>query len=110
MHLIIKVITSAFALLLAAQLIPGITIDSLLAAVTAALVLGVLHLFVKPVLFVLTLPITILTLGLFSFVINASLFLLAAYFIDGFSVASFWIALLGSVFVSIVQSVIARFI
>ena len=110
MHIIFKVLTSSFSLLLAAYIIPGITIDTVEIAIIAAIVLGVLNLFIKPVLFILTLPVTILTLGLFSFVINAGLFMLAAYFVDGFTVTSFWVALLGSVVVSVANSIIHRLV
>lgn len=103
-HILIRVILGAFALLLAAYLVNGIVVDGLYTALIAAVILGVLHAFVRPILFILTLPITILTLGLFHFVLNAALFMFAASFIDGFSVSSFWVALLGSLIVSIVNT------
>lgn len=105
MNIILRILIGALALLGVAYLIPGVTVDSFYIAIIAAIILGVLNFFVRPVLFILTLPITIVTLGLFTFVINATLFLFAASFIDGFSVSSFWTALLGSVLVSAATSV-----
>ena len=105
MHILYHLLISAFALVLAAYFIPGIQVASLTSALVAAGVLGILNLLVRPVLFVLTLPITILTLGLFTFVINGALFWFAASFIEGFTVTNFWYALFGSVFVSVVSAV-----
>ncbi len=102
--LILKVLITAAALLVAAYAIPGITVASVYTAIIAAVILGLLHLIVRPVLFILTLPINILTLGLFSFVLNALLFWFAASFVDGFSVAGFIPALLGSLLVAIISS------
>jgi len=95
------------AIFVAAYLIPGIKVDSIGAAIVGAAVLGVLNALIKPVLIILTLPITLLTLGLFIFVINALLFWLAGSIIPGFRVNSFGSALLGSLVVTIV-SYIAR--
>ena len=110
MRLLSHLLITSFALLLAAYVIPGITIDGIYSAVIAALILGLLNILVKPVLFILTLPVTIITLGLFSFVINAALFWFAASFIDGFAVDGFFAALLGSLFVSIINSIGSKFI
>ncbi len=81
------------AILLAAYLIPGIKVESLGAAIIGAAILGLLNSLIKPILIILTFPITILTLGLFIFVINALLFWLAGSMIRGFSVRSFGSAL-----------------
>jgi putative membrane protein len=110
MKLITKLLLTAFILLLVAEFVPGITVDGLYPAIVAAVVLGLLNLFVKPVLFILTLPITILSLGLFMFVINASLFWFAATFIDGFAVSTFWHALLGSLIVTVFSAVGNKYI
>ena len=107
-YIISRVLLGAFALLLAAYLVTGITVDGLYAAIIAAVILGILHALVRPVLFILTLPITIITLGLFHFVINAALFMFAASFIEGFSVSSFWVALIGSLIVSVVNTIGSR--
>lgn len=104
MKIIARILITALALLLVSQIIPGISVDSFYTAVIAALILGLLNIIVKPILVVLTLPITILTLGLFMFVINAGLFLFAASFIDGFNVSGFLPALIGSLIVSIVSA------
>lgn len=105
MKIITKVLLGALALLLAAELIYGIEIEGIYSAIIAAVILGILNAIVRPVLIILTLPINILTLGLFTFVINAALFAFAASFIEGFSVSGFIPALLGSLFVSIVSAV-----
>lgn len=93
------------ALLAAAYLVPGIEVASIYIAIITALVLGLLNLIVRPILIVLTLPITIVTLGLFTFVINAGIFWFVASFIEGFSVDGFLAALLGSVIVSVISAV-----
>jgi putative membrane protein len=110
MTLILRLIFNALGLLLIAEYIDGITVTNFYAALIAALVLGLLNLVVRPVLFILTLPVTILTLGLFAFVINGALFLFAASFIEDFDVDNFWYALLGSVLMSIVSAIGNRFI
>ena len=96
------------AILLAAYLIPGIKVDSLGSAIIGAAILGLLNALIKPVLIILTFPITLLTLGLFIFVINALLFWLAGSMIRGFSVRSFGPALLGSLVVTIVTFIAQR--
>lgn len=103
MRIALRVLIVAIGLLCIEYFVPGISIENFYAALIAAIVLGLLNLIVRPVLIVLTLPITILTLGLFIFVINAALFLLAASFIGGFSVDGFVSALLGSVLLSLVS-------
>ncbi len=110
MKIITKIAITALALLLVAKLSIGVEIEGLWGALVAAVVLGILNTLVRPLLVILTLPITILTLGLFILVINASLFYLTATFIDGFAVDSFWAALLGSVIVSIISSIANKFI
>lgn len=98
-------VIATIAILVAAYLIPGIRVDSLGAALIGAAILGILNAVVKPVLVILTLPITLLTLGLFLFVINALMFLLAGSLLSGFHVQSFWPALLGSLVVTVVSYV-----
>lgn len=110
MTILLRVLFNALGLLLIAEFVPGITIDTFYTAVIAALVLGLFNAVLKPVLVILTLPITLLTLGLFSLVINAALFLFAASFIEGFAVASFWYALLGSLLMSLVSTIGSKFI
>jgi len=105
MKLITKVLVVALTLLLLSRLGLGIEIDGIYVAIIAALVLGLLNLIVKPILVLLTLPITLLTLGLFILVINAGLFLFAASFLEGFSVSSFTAAFIGSLIISLVSTV-----
>ena len=104
MKIIFKILITAGALLLVSYFIPGITVASFYTAIIVALVLGLLNMFVKPLLVILTLPITLLTLGLFMFVINAGLFLFAASFVEGFEVTGFITALIGSFLVSVVSA------
>ncbi len=110
MKLITRIALTALALLVVAYIIPGVVIDGLYPAIIAAVILGILNAIVRPILIILTLPITILTLGLFIFIINASLFYFTASFIDGFSVSSFIPALLGSILVSIISAIGNNFI
>lgn len=107
-HIIIKVVVTALALLLVARVVPGIDIGSIYTALLAALVLGVLNVFVKPILTILTLPITLLTFGLFTFVLNAAMFGLAAFLLVDFAVAGFIPALVGSLIVTVVSTIAYR--
>ena len=91
----------AGALLLVAHLYPGVVVTSFTSALIAALVLGLLNTVVRPVLVLLTLPVTVLTLGLFLFVINALVFWAAASLLPGLAVAGFWAALIGSLIYSL---------
>lgn len=110
MKILTRIIVTAFALLLVARFVPGIHVEGLLPAIIAAFFIGLLNVLVRPVLVLLTLPITILSLGLFIFVINAGLFLFVASFVDGFSVSNFWTALLGSLIVSVISSLINKYV
>ncbi len=98
------------AILLSSMLIPGIRVDSLFTAVIAAGLLGLINVIIKPVLIILTLPLNILTLGLFTFIINAFLLKMVAYFVDGFEVSGFFAALLGALVISLVSWLANRFI
>lgn len=93
---------AALSIGIAAYVVPGVTI-TFMGAVIAAVVLGALNLFIRPILLVLTLPVTVVTLGLFSLVINALLVLLAALVVPGFSVVGFWTALLFAFVLAIVN-------
>lgn len=101
------IITGALAFALA-NFLPGIHIDTFWTAIVLALVLAILNAIVKPILIILTLPITVLSLGLFLFVINALIILMAGSFIDGFSVDGFWWALIFSLLLSITTSLILK--
>jgi len=98
------------AILLASQFVPGIKVDSLSTAVIAACVLGLINVFIRPVVVLLTLPLSILTLGLFYFFINAFLLKLVAYFVSGFEVSSFFAAFFGSLIISVVNWLANSFI
>lgn len=106
MKILLKWCLSAMALMAVAQLDTGIVVSGFGSALVAALVMGLLNLFVRPVLVVLTLPVTLLSLGLFFFVINAFMFWIASAVLEGFQVATFAHALLGSVLYSIMGVVI----
>jgi putative membrane protein len=102
LSLLARWLLNAVALLLVAYLYPGVQIDSFFAAVIAALVLGLVNAVVRPILVILTLPVTLLTLGLFLFVINALLFWFVAEIVGGFHVSGFMAALIGSILFSLI--------
>jgi putative membrane protein len=110
MTIILRLLFNALGLILIAEFIDGITVEGFYPALIAAVVLGLINLIIRPILLILTLPITILTLGLFAFVINAGLFFFVASFIEGFAVHNFWYALLGSLLMSLVSTIGNRWI
>jgi putative membrane protein len=103
--LLARWIVNAAALLLVAYIYPGVHVESFFAALVAALVLGLVNAFIRPLLVILTFPVTLLTLGLFLFVINALMFWLAAEVVHGFTVSGFWAALVGSILYSVITLV-----
>ncbi len=105
MKILIRILINVLAVLLAAYIVPGIVVQSIYTALVVALVLGLINITLKPLLLLLTLPITILTLGLFALIINALLFWFISTFIKGFTVAGFIPALFGSLVVSILSAV-----
>ena len=109
MTLIIRLLLNAVAVFALAYVLNGVQVDGYVSAIIVAIVLSILNLLVKPLLVLLTLPITIVTLGLFLIVINALIILLADKLIDGFSVDNFWWAILFSVLLSILQSLLQSF-
>lgn len=98
---------NAVALLVVAYILPGISVASFGAAMVAALVLGLINTLVKPILVLLTLPITILTLGLFLLVINALVFWFVGSILGGFKVNGFWWAMIGALLYSIISSLLS---
>lgn len=106
MKLLLKLILSAIAVLVLAEILPGVGVDNYVSAIIVAVVLAILNTFLKPILVILTLPATIITLGLFLLVINAAIILLADYFISGFSVDGWLWALIFSFLLSILQSIL----
>ena len=103
LRLVLVWLVNTVALVAVAYLMPSITVSDFTAALIAALVLGLVNAVVRPVLVLLTLPVTILTLGLFIFVLNGLLFWMVGSWIEGFGVAGFWSAVLGAILFSIVS-------
>lgn len=103
MHILLNWIISAIAVGVAAYILPGVRIAGAVAALVLVVVLGLINAVLKPLLVVLTLPVNILTLGLFTFVINALLVLLASAIVPGVAVDGFWWALLFSIILSLVN-------
>ena len=106
MNMILRLLLNALAVIILSYLLPGVGVDSMVTAIIVALVLSILNFLVKPILIVLTLPITIITLGLFLLVINAIIILIAAHFIPGFEVTSVWWAIIFSLLLSFLQSIL----
>jgi putative membrane protein len=100
---------AAIALSITAYLVPGLTIASWQAAAVGAIVMGLVNAIVKPIITILTLPLTLLTLGLFLFVVNAISISLVGFFTPGFTVDGFWPALFGSIVLSLVTWIIGQF-
>jgi len=103
MIFLIHWLITTIAILIAAYLLPGVTVKGFFAALVTALVLGLINTFIRPILLILTLPINILTLGLFTFVINALLIMLTSAVVPGFDVRNFWWALLFSLVLSLIK-------
>ncbi len=110
MNLLIKLLLSAIAVFVLAELLTGVNVDSYITSLIVAVVLSLLNVLLKPILVILTLPVTIVTLGLFLFVVNALIILLADKLVDGFSVDGIWTAILFSVLLSILESLLHSFI
>ena len=108
MSFIINLLISALAVYLTAWLLPGISVKSYWVAIGVAFVIGLLNVLLKPLLTLLTIPVTIVTLGLFLLVIDAIIILLAGKLLDGFQVNGFWWALLFSIIVSVVTNLLYR--
>lgn len=108
MNWIIKLLITTILVVVLAHFLPGISVDSLQTALIVAVVLGLLNVFLKPVLVFLTIPATIITLGLFLLVINAIIILVGDYFVDGFYVSGFWSAFVFSILLSISQSILNK--
>jgi len=106
MKILVRWLLLAAALLLVAHIYTGVQVQSFVSALIAALVIGLFNTLLRPLLVLLTLPVTVLTLGLFLFIINAAMFYLAARVLDGFSVAGFGAALLGSLIYSLCSVII----
>ncbi len=103
---LLRSLLTMLAVLVTAHIIPGIAVDSWVSALGAAIVLGILNAVVRPLLLLIGLPLIILTLGLFIFVINALLLGLASWLVPGFHVAGFWSAVFGSLVISIISGIL----
>ena len=108
MGILINWLVSTLAIIASAYLLPGVHIASFTTALVVAVVLGIINAIIKPILIILTLPINILTLGLFTLVINALMILLAARLVTGFTVDGFWWAFIFSIILSIINSILHR--
>jgi putative membrane protein len=106
MKLLFRILITALLVLGLAKIMKGVIVDEFTTALTVAIVLGLLNFFVKPILVLFTLPVTIITLGLFLLVINTIMIQLCDYFIDGFRISSFWTAMLFSIVLSLSQSLV----
>lgn len=106
MKLILRILLSAVAVVILSHILPGVGVDSFTTAIIVAIVLSLLNFIVKPILVLFTLPITILTLGLFLLVINAIIIIIADNVISGFEVSSIWWAIIFSLLLSFLQSVL----
>ncbi len=106
MRFLVRLIVTALAVVIAAYILPGVRVDGALTAFIVAAVLSLLNAFVKPVLVILTIPITVVTLGLFLLVINALMIMATDSLIEGFQVDGFWYALLFSIVITIVGSLL----
>ena len=106
MNLVLRLLINAFAVFILAHFLNGVSVSGYMGAIIVALVLSILNVLVKPVLIVLTLPVTILTFGLFLLVINALVILLADKIVDGFTVNGIWTAIIFRVLLSVLQSIL----
>ncbi|MBI4587779.1 MAG: phage holin family protein [Candidatus Rokubacteria bacterium] len=110
MGFLVRVLVNALAIFLAAAVVPGIEIRGVLSALGAGLVLGLVNAVVRPILLVLTLPLTLMTLGLFLFVLNGLCLWLTALLVKGFEVHGFWAAVFGALIVSVVSWLLTAFL
>ena len=110
MNTLLKILLTALAVFFLAAVLPGVAVENYISAITVALVIGLLNIFVRPIIVLLTLPATIFSLGLFLIVINAGIILLADKFVDGFMVAGFFDALVFSVLLSILRTLLVSLI
>jgi putative membrane protein len=106
MNVVAKILLTAVLVLLISHFLPGVAVADFITSIVVAMVLAVLNVFVKPILILLTLPVTLLTFGLFLLIINAILIVLCARIVDGFAVHSFFTAFLFSIILSFFQSVL----
>ena len=109
MMTILKWLGYALAVMFIAWILPGISVENFFSAILVAIVLGLINVFIKPILLLITLPINFLTLGIFTLVLNALLLMLAGYVTPGFEVDGFWSAFFGALILSILSAGINNF-
>ena len=107
---ILKFFLTGLAVMISAYIIPGVVVQSYFVALVAAVMIAILNIFVKPLLILFSLPINILTLGLFTFVINSAIIAIAAALVPGFEVNRFWDALLFSILLSLITAILHKLI
>ena len=107
MRLVVTWLVNALALLALPYIFTSIHVDNFVTALVAALILGLINTLVRPVLVLLTLPVTLVTLGLFIFVINGLLFWLVGSFVDGFTVSGFWAGVFGAIVFSLISWILS---
>jgi putative membrane protein len=106
MNLLLKILINTVSIMVVGYILPGVQIENFFTGLVVAVILALLNLLVKPILVILTLPVTIVTLGLFLLFINGGIVLLADHFIDGFNVDGIWYAILFSILVSLVNAIL----
>ncbi len=110
MKLLLRILITAILVMLIANLMTSVDVDSFTTAVIVAAVLGLLNIFIKPILVILSFPVTIITFGLFLFVINGGIILLCSRLVDGFRINSFWTAIVFSIILSVCQSIVYKIV
>ena len=108
--IVIRTLIAMLGLFLASRIVPGVWIEGTGSFILAALLLGLVNALIRPIAFLMTLPLTIITLGLFLFVLNAAMFALVAALLDSFTVSGFWSAVFGAMIVSITSTVASWYI
>ena len=108
--IILRTLITMLGLFVASALLPGVAINGFGTFILAAVLLGIVNAIVRPIALLMTLPLTLLTLGLFLFVVNAAMFGLVAAMLDGFFVAGFWSAVFGSIVVSIIATIASWYV
>ncbi|MFW5703603.1 MAG: phage holin family protein [Patescibacteria group bacterium] len=109
MSILINLLVSALAVFISAYILPGVDVTGLIPALVAAVLLGIMNAFIKPIISIFALPITILTLGLFSLVINGLIVMVVAYFVEGFNVQGFLWAIIFAIVLAIVNGFLNMF-
>lgn len=110
MGLLISLLLNTLALIITAYIVPGIKVDAFTSALLAAVVLGIINTFIKPILVLLTLPLTIITLGLFIFIVNAIVLRITTLFVPGFMVDGWLPAILGAIVLSIASTILSTLV